>query len=126
MTLDPRNFIIRSADPLNGGPDLQTLDEQFITPNELFFVRNHGAIPTVDLADYRFNVGGNVNCPVSYSLDDLAHRFERVEVASTIACAGQRREEMAAHKAIPDELLWGQEAVSTAVWSGWRLREDRK
>jgi len=123
MTLDPRRFIIRSADPLNGGPDLRTLDEQFITPNELFFVRNHGAIPEVDPGDYRLNVGGSVSCPVSYSLEDLEQRFERVEVASTIACAGQRREEMAAHKPIPGELLWGQEAVSTAVWSGWRLRD---
>ena len=87
MTLDPRRFIIRSADPLNGGPDLRTLDEQFITPNELFFVRNHGAIPEVDPGDYRLNVGGSVSCPVSYSLEDLEQRFERVEVASTIACA---------------------------------------
>lgn len=117
------HFIIRSRDPLNGGPDLTVLGREFITPTDLFFVRNHGAVPVVDAASYRLNVGGMVSCPVSYSLDDLEQRFERVEIVSTIACAGQRRQEMAAARPIPGELPWGAEAVSTARWSGWRLRD---
>lgn len=123
MTLDPRHFVVRSQDPLNGGPDMTALGRDFITPNELFFVRNHGAVPEVDANGYQLNVGGLVSCPVAYSLAELEERFERVEVVSTLACAGQRRQEMAEHKPIPGELPWGAEAVSTAVWSGWRLRD---
>ena len=123
MPSDRPHFIVRSHDPLNGGPDHTVLGREFITPNDLFFVRNHGNVPEVDAANYRLNVGGMLGCPVSYSLDDLAQCFERVEVISTLACAGQRRQEMAAMKPIPGELPWGAEAVSTAVWSGWRLKD---
>ena len=123
MTSVPRQFVIRSHDPLNGGPDPSALGRDFITPNELFFVRNHGAVPEVDPAGYQLNVGGLVDCPVAFSLAELGERFERVEIVSTLACAGQRRQEMAEHRPIPGELPWGAEAVSTAAWSGWRLRD---
>lgn len=116
-------FIVRSEDPLNGGPELSAMAASFITPTDLFFVRNHGPVPHVDPATYRLRIGGLVTRPTVLSLADLAAGFERVTVTSTLACAGQRRQEMAAVAAIPGELPWGAEAVSTAVWSGWRLAD---
>lgn len=116
-------FIIRSHVPFNGGPGLRAMVDSFITPTHLFFVRNHGAVPQIDPASYRLSVGGLVTRPLVLSLAELADRFERVTVTSTLACAGQRRQEMSAVAPIPGELPWGAEAVSTAEWSGWRLAD---
>lgn len=123
MTKRVDAFTVRSEDPLNGGPDLRVVATSFLTPNDLFFVRNHGPVPLVDPAAYRLRVGGLVTRSLELSLDDLAEGFERTEVTSTLACAGQRRQEMSEVAPIPGELPWGAEAVSTAVWSGWRLAD---
>ncbi|HET8985587.1 MAG TPA: molybdopterin-dependent oxidoreductase [Trueperaceae bacterium] len=123
MATHDDDFTIRSHEPFNGGPDLRAMVNSFITPTHLFFVRNHGAVPQIDPAAYRLSVGGLVTRPLVLSLTELADRFERVTVTSTLACAGQRRQEMSAVASIPGELPWGAEAVSTAEWSGWRLAD---
>lgn len=117
------SFVVRSEEPLNGGPSPTALGGSPLTPNELFFVRNHGPVPRLTAADHRLVVDGLVERPLSLSLADLEAGFERVELASTIACAGQRRAEMSAVEPIEGELPWGAEAVSSAAWSGWRLAD---
>ena len=42
----------RSEEPLNAETPVELLCESQLTPNELFFVRNHGPIPEVDPAAY--------------------------------------------------------------------------
>ncbi|HEX3556089.1 MAG TPA: sulfite oxidase [Thermoanaerobaculia bacterium] len=116
------DLIVRQADPFNGGPPSGLLLGRFITPYELFFVRNHGGVPVVDEGAYRLTVDGMVETSLSLSLDDL-RRLPRATVTATLQCAGNRRQEMMAHKPIPDELPWGTEAVSNGEWSGVPLRE---
>ncbi|MBW8875510.1 MAG: sulfite oxidase [Acidobacteria bacterium] len=116
------DLIVRQPDPFNGGPPPNLLLGNFITPYELFFVRSHGGVPNVDRSSYRLTVDGLVERPLSLSLDDL-QRLPRAAVTATLQCAGNRRQEMMAHKPIPDELPWGTEAVSNAEWSGVPLRE---
>jgi sulfite oxidase len=124
MTLFDKHpdFIVRQADPFNGGPPPERLAGSFITSNDLFFSRNHGGVPTVDRDAYRLTVDGLVETVLSLSLADL-RRFPRTTVTATLQCAGNRRLEMMAHKPIPDELPWGTEAVSNAAWSGVRLSD---
>jgi sulfite oxidase len=112
-----------SREPLNGGPPPALQAASFLTPNELFFVRNHAPVPPVDPAAYRLRVGGLVERPLELSLAALAERFERAELVSTLVCAGQRRLELMRVEPIPGELPWDAEAVSTARWSGWRLAD---
>ena len=116
------DLIVRQPEPFNGGPPSLLLLGNFITPNELFFVRNHGGVPAVDRSSYRLVVDGLVESPLSLSLADLG-RLPRATVTATLQCAGNRRQEMMAHKPIPDELPWGTEAVSNAEWSGVPLLE---
>ncbi len=116
------DLIVRQPDPFNGGPPSERLAGSFITPNDLFFVRNHGSVPAVDRDAYRLTVDGAVDQALSLSLGDL-RRFPRATVIATLQCAGNRREEMMAHKPIPDELPWGTEAVSNAEWTGVRLSD---
>jgi sulfite oxidase len=115
-------LIIRQQSPLNAGPSLDHLGASFLTPNELFFIRNHGDVPQVDPASHRLSVSGLVGRPLSLSLDDL-RRLPKAEVTATLACAGNRRAELGAVAPIPGELPWGSEAVSNASWGGARLAD---
>ncbi|HYG61204.1 MAG TPA: molybdopterin-dependent oxidoreductase [Thermoanaerobaculia bacterium] len=117
-----RGLLVRQEDPFNGGPDLPLLRRSFLTPNDLFFVRNHGAVPEVDASSYRLVVGGRVQRPLRFSLEEL-RRLPRMTVDATLQCAGNRRLEMAAVAPIPGELGWGAEAISTAKWGGVALRD---
>src|SRR5689334_17290447 len=89
-------FIIRTPDPLNGGPPPDLLSQSRITPPELFFVRNHGTVPAIDPSSYRLAVGGMVQSPLSLSLGEIRERFPKVAVEATIQCAGNRRDELSA------------------------------
>jgi sulfite oxidase len=113
---------VRQESPLNAEPEPGALIESFRTPNELFFLRNHGDIPAVDPGSYRLTVDGLVEAPLSLSLADL-RRFPRITAGATLQCAGNRRREMMEVKPIPNELPWDSEAVSNAEWSGVPLRE---
>jgi sulfite oxidase len=111
------DLVIRQEDPLNAGPPPDRLLGGDLTPVDLFYVRNHGAVPEVDRAGYWLTVDGLVRRPFRISLEEL-QRLPRVTVAATLQCAGNRRSEMMAVKEIPNELGWGAEAIGTADWGG--------
>lgn len=115
-------FVVLEPSPLNGGPQLQALVAAPFTPNDLFFVRNHAPAPTIDPVSYRLGVHGLVQRPLMLSLDELRTRFPTKRVDATLQCAGNRRQELLPYGEIPGELLWGEEAISTAVWEGVPLR----
>ncbi|MDZ7631989.1 MAG: sulfite oxidase [Gemmatimonadaceae bacterium] len=92
------------------------------TPLEHFFTRSHAPIPSIDAATWRLEVTGMVATPLSLSLDAL-RSFPRREVASTLLCAGLRRDELLRLGPLPGELPWGPEAASHARWTGASLRD---
>ena len=108
-------------DILNAGPPLNQLAREFVTPTELFFVRNHTRIPHLQLESYRLRVGGLVSRELSLSLDDIKNSFERRTLTATLQCAGNRRKELVSYKPIDEQLEWGIEAIGTAEWTGVRL-----
>lgn len=119
---DPQ-FIIYEEEPFNGGPPMESLPRSFVTPKERFFVRNHGAVPQIDPARYRLSVDGMVKRPLNLSLEEIQNDFPKETVMATLQCAGNRRRELMAIAPISDEVPWGAEAISNAVWSGAPLRE---
>ena len=122
MTPDQK-LVVRQEDPLNAGPSLDALRRSVLTPNHLFFVRNHGSIPQVDPSAYRLAVTGMVEKPMSLSLDELREVFPTETRVATLQCAGNRRRELAEVAAIPGELPWGADAISNASWGGVPLTE---
>lgn len=78
-------------------PQLETPFEIFnqgvLTPNDAFFVRYHLAdIPLqIDPKTYRLNVGGAVERPMAFSLDQLKKDFEPVEIVAVNQCSGNSR-----------------------------------
>lgn len=116
-------FVVRQASPFNAGPPLEFLTRSYVTPTDLFFVRNHGEVPVVDAATYRLEITGDVSRPLSLSLTDIQSKFPRITIPATLQCAGNRRQEMMEVQPIPGELGWGVEAISHALWMGVRLRD---
>lgn len=116
-------FVIRQESPFNGGPPLELLCESFVTPEPLFYVRSHGAVPIIDAEAYRLHIDGHVGKPLSLSLDELRSRFPRHEIGATLQCAGNRRSEMLPDADPSEQVMWGSEAVSNGVWAGARLSD---
>jgi hydroxyacylglutathione hydrolase len=116
-------LVVWSEEPLNAETPLDLLRQREITPNELFFVRNHGAIPEVAPTAYRLTVRGLVAEPLTLSLEDLGQHFEHVTLDAVLSCAGNRRSELAAIAPIPGQAPWGPGATGNARWEGVRLRD---
>lgn len=107
-----------SKKPFNAEPPLSLLRYSFITPNDLFFVRNHLPVPDIDPQKYQLtisNVGSKKS--VNLSLNQLKRNFKKTPVASIVQCAGNRRSEMVNIKPVKG-LNWGAAAISNANWAG--------
>jgi DMSO/TMAO reductase YedYZ molybdopterin-dependent catalytic subunit len=97
----------------------------YLTPNDRFFIRSHAPTPRLDATTWTLQVEGNgVREPIAYTYDDLWNRFPLVSVVRTIECAGNRRvlfgEELGRRFT---GTQWGRGAISTAEWTGVRLRD---
>lgn len=111
---------VNSQRPFNAEPPPGLLTDAYITPNPLFFTRNHLPVPNLDASTYRLQVvGPRGGKSLSLSLEDL-RRFPRHEVTVTVQCAGNRRSEMTQFKEVKG-LDWRVGAISTARWAGARL-----
>src|SRR5882672_1395921 len=103
--------------------DIETPVEYFntwLTPIPHFFVRNHMHEPSeLDANDWRLSLGGEVNKPLTLSLAELS-RIETHSVVNTLECAGNGR---SLHRPQVPGVQWGKGAVSTARFSGPRLRD---
>jgi len=117
------DFIFHQKTPPNGGPPLQRLIEEFATPVPDFFLRTHGDIPEVDRSSFRLTVGGLVKRPCEFSLTELGERFPAKAITATLQCAGNRRSSASAIKPVPNEVGWGNEAISNAGWKGYSLTD---
>uniref|UniRef100_A0A8C3NIS0 sulfite oxidase n=1 Tax=Geospiza parvula TaxID=87175 RepID=A0A8C3NIS0_GEOPR len=120
----PRHPALRvnSLKPFNAEPPPELLTQSFLTPNELFFTRNHLPVPAVEPGSYRLRVEGPGGRALSLSLSELRQRFPKHEVTATLQCAGNRRSEMSRVRPVKG-LSWDIGAISTARWGGARLRD---
>ena len=83
-----------TSKPFNGEPRIELLTQDFFTPNELFYVRCHLAVPDIDPAEYRLIVSGKGIDKHKFTLNDLQTKFPKHEVITTLQCAGNRREDL--------------------------------
>ncbi len=111
-------LIVRSLRP----EDLETpvaLLNTWITPNDLFYVRNHLYRPQINLKDWTLKVDGEVARPLMLTLDEL-QRMPRATVTVTLECAGNGR---AFFDPPVAGIQWEKGAVGTARWTGVRLAD---
>jgi DMSO/TMAO reductase YedYZ molybdopterin-dependent catalytic subunit len=112
-------LLVRSAHPLNCETPLPALTGDVVVPNAQFYVRNHFAIPDLDRASWRLQVGGLVERRLSLGLGQL-RAMPSASAAVTLECAGNGRAGL--QPPAPGE-QWGLGAVSTAEWTGVPLTE---
>ena len=95
---DPKRIPIlsvRSKKPFNAEPPLKILADHFLTPNDIFFIRNHLPVPEIDLKDYVLEIQGlGLKKAYKLTLKDLKTKFPRYSINATLQCAGNRRSEM--------------------------------
>ena len=121
-----------------------------LTPNELFYVRNHLPVPLVkkkqgaegkkghhpsaaELAetvndDWKVVVHGldPKAPPLELTVRDLKEKFPKVVVPATLQCSGNRRNELSREVKPVKGLEWDSGAISTAAWGGVRLADVLK
>src|SRR5205809_8132861 len=90
-----------------------------ITPTGMHYLLVHFDIPYMEAGEYRLEIGGLVERPVTLSLEDLRRR-PSVKAPVTMECAGNGR---ALLEPRPISQPWHLEAVGTAEWTGTSLRD---
>jgi sulfane dehydrogenase subunit SoxC len=100
----------------NHGMPLEALRHP-ITPLGLHYLLIHFDIPFVDAAEWRLELGGRIERPLTLALEDLKARPARTQ-AVTLECAGNGRALL--EPRAPSQ-PWLIEAVGTAEWTGTPL-----
>ena len=114
---------IHEQAPFNAEPPLADLLANPITPVESFYVRNHGKdIPGIKLDGFHLDVSGLVDRPLKITLAELVEKFKVQTIAATLTCAGNRRIEHSAIKAVSG-VPWEAGAIGHALWQGVSLAE---
>jgi DMSO/TMAO reductase YedYZ molybdopterin-dependent catalytic subunit len=88
-----------------------------LTPTGMHYLLIHFDIPVVDPNSWRLEVTGNVDGPLSLSLDDVRAHPART-VPMTMECAGNGRARLFPR---PVSQPWLTEAIGTAEWTGTSL-----
>lgn len=115
-------LIVQGEAPFNAEPDMKLLVQNQMTPNDLFYVRNHMPVPTIEADEYRLQViDTDGTTMIALSLEDLKKLPKHV-VAATVQCAGNRRNELNAVKKVKGG-RWEAGAISNAEWGGARLSD---
>ncbi len=117
------DMIVRKQRPYNAEPPAAVLAESDITPIDAFYARNHGLFPDIAAEQWHLTVEGRVATPLTLTYDQLSSDFDRHSVVATLACAGNRREDLLRVRPIPGEEPWSHGAISTAEWGGARLAD---
>jgi DMSO/TMAO reductase YedYZ molybdopterin-dependent catalytic subunit len=79
-----------------------------------FYVRSNFGVPTLDTHEWRLTVDGEVEQPLSLTVDDLAALGEETELV-VLECAGNGRLLM---EPVPSGTPWGLGGVSVAEFTG--------
>ncbi len=106
-------LIVRQQMPTNLETPLSGL-VPWKTPNELFYVRSHFAVPKIDTQNFKLTVAGHVGNPLELSMKDLG-ALPAVTKPLLLECAGNGRVYLTP---AASGLQWGSGAVGNAEWGG--------
>ena len=124
----PASIWVKDPAPfVQHGTNLETRLEDLdglLTPNDLFFVRNHAPTPVIDPSSYVLTVGGpGTEREVELTLDDLRALPSQTLIAY-IECAGNWRgffQPITGRTASGSQ--WGTGAIGCAEWTGPSLAD---
>ena len=106
--------------PVNAETPAHLLDAD-ITPIPRHFVRNNGVPPTdVSAEGWTLTIDGEVDEPLTLTIDELKSRFEVVEAALQIECGGNGR---SSFNPPAKGNQWTVGAIGNSSWKGVRLKD---
>ena len=116
-----RSMIVHNDRP----EDLETPLAHFaewLTPNDVFFVRQHLPRPRVNETSFRLTINGRVSREVALTAEDL-RKLPQTSVTAVLECTGNGRAFFSPRVA---GVQWGRGAVGNAEWSGPKLLDVLK
>lgn len=128
-------LIVHSDTPMNAEVPVDIMTREYITPSNLFYIRNHHPVPSLsedEVKDFRLTIdlsalSSDTKVPGTKSNNMIAKlsleqikALPKVEVVSTLQCSGNRRSGFNDLRQTSGT-NWGQGAISTAKWGGVRL-----
>ena len=118
---DPAPFIQRGRSGLESRLELQ---DTYLTPLELFFVRNNSRSVRLELQHWRLRVEGDaVSTPLTLTFEDIL-RLPQRNLTAYLECAGNQRAMFDYLQGRPASgTQWGRGAVGNASWSGPALTD---
>ncbi len=118
---DPSPFIRR--DDIGLEARLENLHD-LITPNELFFVRNNGPTPEIDVSNWQLSIEGDaITEPMQLSSEELQRLPSRAQV-SYLECAGNHRAMFGILQGREAKgTQWERGAIGNGEWTGVALRD---
>lgn len=128
--ISPDNWVPRNPDlirltgkhPLNAEPPVPDLyDQGFITPVSMHYVRSHGKVPKIEWDEHTLHVGGLVDKPMTFTMDDLLS-LPKTTIPVTIVCSGNRRKENNMIKQTVG-FNWTCGAHSCNLWTGVKMSD---
>lgn len=122
FSLEAKNaaLIVHNDRPVNMETPAHLMDDD-VTPADLHFVRNNGAMPDpIDIAQWRLKIDGEVNEELELSYDQLMNDFEHVTMAAQLECGGNGR---AGFNPPPSGNQWTIGAIGNSEWTGVRVSD---
>lgn len=122
LTPGKAGLSLLSDRPLNLETPPHLLDDD-VTPASAMFVRNNGVAPDVTpeaAAAWTLAIDGEVETPLTLTIEELKRGFAPVTLRLQIECAGNGRRFM---KPAAEGNQWAFGAVSCAEWTGVRLAD---
>lgn len=106
--------------PYNAEPPTHLLRQNIITPTDIHYVRNHGAVPRLSWDTHQIEIvlDGKTH---HLSMDELI-KLPTIEIPVLISCDGNRRGELnrIQHTAA---FNWGPNGLGCAIWKGVPVSE---
>ncbi|KAF4977134.1 hypothetical protein FZEAL_6322 [Fusarium zealandicum] len=119
------DLVTMTEKPRNAETPAAAMTNEFLTPNDLFYVRNHMWVPTAENPDmHTLTVELPDGTTKEYTLADLKARFQPRKVTAALQCSGNRRSHMNEGSGRKTSgLPWTVGAISNACWEGVLLSD---
>ncbi len=111
-----RSMILHNDRPEDLETPLECFD-QWLTPVDAFFVRQHLPRPVVQESGFMLSIGGRATREIQVSLDEL-RRLPQHHLPAVLECTGNGR---GFYQPRVPGIQWGRGAVGNAEWAGPRL-----
>jgi len=113
-------LVILNDRPINAETPAHLLDDA-VTPSERHFVRNNGIAPkSFAAAGWTIDIDGEVETPLSLTIEELKDKFEVVSLKLQIECGGNGR---SSFNPPARGNQWSIGAIANSEWTGVRYAD---